>query len=419
MGLALPLLVALWAVRVAARGLGPEAFSLILLAWTVTGYFGVFDLGFGRAIAKLGAEAEGNARLKRMVSSAVLVQLIAGTAIALVGILLAPKFTEWLRVPAHLRAEAVQSFRVLPIVVPAIMVSSTYRGALEALRRFGIVNALRIPLNSAAYVITLIGVAVGAGPAAIIGWIVIARVAGTLAHAIAFATANKQVTDTAAADVKLSALFAFGGWVSITNGLAPLINYLDRFLVGNIVSLSAITYYATPYELTSKLMILPGSLAPVLLPALSAALARNDGARSRELIQRSYKWSAALLIVPSLLLVIFAPQILHIWAGADFAVESATTLRLLAVAGFLNGVALIPFTALEGLGRPDLVAKYHIIELPVYVVVAVLMIRAFGINGAAFAWVLRTLVGLLVLAALSARVAKRHALDLRWGLPNQ
>jgi len=53
-----------------------------------------------------------------------------------------------------------------------------------------------------------------------------------------------------------------------------------------------------------------------------------------------------------------------------------------------------------GRGRPDLPAKFHLLELGLYAVGAWLLVRAFGVTGAALAWTGRVTVdaGLLGIA---------------------
>ena len=42
-----PAVVGLAAVPVLLRGLGAERFGVVLLTWTLIGYFGLFDFGIG------------------------------------------------------------------------------------------------------------------------------------------------------------------------------------------------------------------------------------------------------------------------------------------------------------------------------------------------------------------------------------
>lgn len=86
---------------------------------------------------------------------------------------------------------------------------------------------------------------------------------------------------------------------------------------------------------------------------------------------------------------LFAKEILQIWLGTDFAIKSTTALQILALGVLVNSLAHIPFALLRGAGRPDLPAKFHLLELPLYIGVAWLLISQWGIAGAAAAWTLR------------------------------
>ena len=52
-GLGAPLLVAVGTIPVLIHALGPARFGLLTLIWAVVSYFGLFDLGLGRALTLL------------------------------------------------------------------------------------------------------------------------------------------------------------------------------------------------------------------------------------------------------------------------------------------------------------------------------------------------------------------------------
>src|SRR5450759_1913386 len=52
-GQVLPLLVGIITIPMLIKGLGIERFGILTLAWIVIGYFGLFDLGLGRALTQI------------------------------------------------------------------------------------------------------------------------------------------------------------------------------------------------------------------------------------------------------------------------------------------------------------------------------------------------------------------------------
>src|SRR5205085_1624642 len=67
---------------------------------------------------------------------------------------------------------------------------------------------------------------------------------------------------------------------------------------------------------------------------------------------------------------------------------------------WLNSLAVIPYAFLQAQGRPDLPAKFHVLEVPPYIGGLVLGLHTGGILGAAWAWTARAGAdGVLLFAA--------------------
>jgi O-antigen/teichoic acid export membrane protein len=79
--------------------------------------------------------------------------------------------------------------------------------------------------------------------------------------------------------------------------------YADRFLIGSILPLAAVAYYATPYEVATKLLIVPSALVGVMFPAFSAAMAA-DRTRAAILYRRAAKYVGLFLFPLSLILIV-------------------------------------------------------------------------------------------------------------------
>jgi len=195
-------------------------------------------------------------------------------------------------------------------------------------------------------------------------------------------------------------LLRFGGWMTVTNVVGPLMVTFDRFLIGALVSLSAVAYYAAPYEAVTKFLLISGAMMGVMFPAFSTSSIQDRGHMAL-LFDRSVKY---LLLVPFPLLllgVVLAHEGLSFWLGATFAQNSVHVLQWLAVGVFINSIAQVPFALVQGVGKPDLTGKLHLVELPVYLVMLWWLTKTHGIEGTAIAWTGRALVDAVVLFALA------------------
>jgi O-antigen/teichoic acid export membrane protein len=148
------------------------------------------------------------------------------------------------------------------------------------------------------------------------------------------------------------------------------------------------------------MLLIPVALVGVLFPVFSATFAQHSGETAR-LYQRGVKAVLLGLFPLTLLVVIFAADGLAAWLGGDFPQRSAPVLRMLAIGVFVNGLAHVPFALIQGVGRPDLTAKLHLAELPLYLAGLWLLTTSHGITGAALAWTARVTADAVLLFAIA------------------
>jgi O-antigen/teichoic acid export membrane protein len=417
LGQVLPLLLAIPILPYVLATLGAERFAVLTLAWTIIGYFGFLDLGLGRASTKYiaGALADGRSdEVSRIVWSSATLQLVLGTAGAGIIMLLASVLaTDVLRIDDPLlRAETGRTFAVIAAGLPLVLLSGTFSGVLEAHQRFDLVNAVRVPGNVATLVIPALGAAAGASLPVIVAWIVVARALALLGFWTLAVRLSERLPLRRPHAGTLRMLLGFGGWLSVSLLAVPAFTYAERLILGGLRSLTELAYYAVPFEIVARSAILPAAVAFTLFPAFSSALG------DRSAIQRLFRKPVQLLFVAQwpLLVVfwLFPEELMTAWMNAEVAQAGAPALRLLALAFFLNGFAQVALAGVQGLGRPDLKAKLDLVQLPAYLLVAVLLISRFGISGAAAAKLLVTGADTLLLFVFARRLGAPPLLNREW-----
>jgi O-antigen/teichoic acid export membrane protein len=403
-----PMIVAVVCIPILIRGLGKERFAVLTLAWALIGYASLFDLGLGRALTQLVARKLGAGEEREIPSLAwtsLLLMLLLGFAGTAAVFLISPWLAaRGLNVPVDLRGETLQSFRLLGLSIPFVITTSGLRGLLEAHQRFGLISALRIPMGVFTFAGPLLVLPFSKSVVPVVATLVVGRVAAWGAHLLICLRVLPELGRSIGWERSdAGPLLRFGGWMTVSNVVGPLMVTLDRFLIGALVSMTAVAYYATPYEVITKIWMLPGALMGVMFPAFSTGFAQ-DRERAAILFGRSVK-SLFLVLFPIMLCaVVLAQDGLKVWLGPEFAQHSFRVLQWLAVGVFINSLALVPFTFLQGVGRPDLTARLHLIELPLYLGLLWWLVSTRGIEGAAIAWTARVAVDALFLFGL----AKRH-----------
>lgn len=420
-GQVLPLVVGFVAIPLTVHGFGTDRFGLLTLAWAVIGYFSLFDLGLGRAITQLVAVRLGRRdehEIPRLVWTGLAVMAFLGVIGAVVSCAISPWLARSvLRMPDFLREEAMWAFIALGASIPIVILSAGLGGVLIAMQRFDVLNALRIPVGVSTFLVPVAVMPFSTSLFDVCVALVLLRVTFLSFYLLACFKAFPALRlDIAIERAQIGRLLSFGGWMTVTNVLGPLMVYLDRFIIGASLSTAAMAYYATPYEIVTKLWIVPVAVVSSLFPAFATAKSGNLS-RASELFSTGTRFILVVLAPIVLAIVTFAREGLGIWLGAQFGQHSTLVLQWLAVGVFLNSLGHSPFALIQGFGRPDLTAKLHIIELPLYVLSLIWLLRHFGINGVAIAWVIRVGVDTALLLLFAHRLLPVLAKPIMQSLP--
>jgi len=417
LGLCSPLLVAIVAIPILIRGLGTDRFGVLTLVWVVIGYSSLFDLGLSRALTKIVAEKLGAGReqeIPALVWTAIFVMLLIGISGTLCMILFLPwAVRELLRIPQGLQAETLKAFFLIAFSVPVVVTSTGIRGVLEAYQRFDFTNAVRIPLGIYTFVAPILVLPFSHSLFPVVGILVVGRIFACIAHILlCFKVIPVLFRSIVFQPKMVKPLINFGGWMTVTNIIGPIMVYMDRFFIGALISVTAVAYYATPYEVVTKILFIPGALVGVLFPAFSASFVQ-DRSRAKLLFESGIKYVFLAIFPLTLITVTFANDGLSLWLGIEFAQNSTRVLQWLAVGVFINSLAQIPFALIQGAGRPDLTAKLHFIELPFYLGGLWYFIGGFGIEGAAIAWTIRTSIDAVLLFTVAKRILTTRIKTMR------
>lgn len=400
-GWSLPAVTALVSIPLLTKGLGPERFGLVALAWAAVGIFSLFDFGLGRALTRMVAErlaVGADHEIRELVWSASWVLLGLTIVLAVIGVAIAPAIVDGLlHVPAWLRVEAIGVVRLLAACIPVLAHGVLLRGVLEAGQKFARVNQLRVPLGIASYAGPLLALLAGKDARVAVGVIVIARVANWLAHfAVLGDVARDAAHPIAPSGKAVREIARVGGWITVSNVVSPIIVQADRVVIATSFPIAATGWYGAAAEVATKQWLFTAALLPVVFSAMSASL-KVAPERAAVMMERAARTILIALLPAVVLLVAFAEPGLRMWLGPAYVAQAGPVLRLLAVAVYLNAFAQVAYTALQGGVDARAPALLHLAELPVYLALLAGLAATLGVVGVAFAWFLRMLVDTLAL----------------------
>jgi O-antigen/teichoic acid export membrane protein len=371
---------------------GSARYGLLTIVWMLQGYFGFFDFGLSRAtanqVAKLGdaTDKERESVFWTALMLNALFGLVGAVVLYILGETLMLRF---FKMDAELKNEVMMVMPWIAASVPVTTISGALTGCLEGRERFGVLNGVQV-FNTFLFQTLPLAASFALGnklnymiPATII--------AGSTAIVLLFITNIFQfpLRLRGRPSLKLGrSLFGYGAWVTLTNLASPLLESSDRFLIGSLLGTKAVAYYNVPYTLAIRLRIIPGVVARTIFPRMSA-LQQTDSARF--FVQTAQALSA--FMTPCVVFGLFVLEpFMSVWVNPDFAVASAPIGRIIMLGVWINSLAFIPSTYLQAVGRPNVIAIFHVAELLPFLGILYAFTHYYGLTGAATAWSLRVLI---------------------------
>lgn len=402
---------ALVAIPVLIRNLGTEAFGVFSIYMAVVGYFGLLDLGIGRAVTSQVAHYDTLGEPRTMVTSIAtanaMLALLGAMGCALVLLLREPILSLLLRNSSGVDADRSASLVILALTIPLVVVTSGFRGALEGLREFRGVSRIAMPVSVLLFAAPALASTVSPSLAVVMGAVLGVRLLGLLLFARAAQRRVEGLAQGRFEHAHAKALLRSGGWMTVSNVVSPLMTNLDRVLVGTQVSMTAVAHYVTPYEVATRTLLGASSIATAAFPEFVRT--SSDGtatAMRRRHLLKTAALAFAAATVPAVGVFAFAHALLSLWISPAFADESHLILRVLLIGVVINGATYIPAVFIQAAGRADVTAKFHLLELCLYLPALFALLSAFGVLGAAVAWVARVTLDAAFLFGYALRLLR-------------
>jgi O-antigen/teichoic acid export membrane protein len=407
-GQVVTLLAALVATPFVIRMLGPERYGVLALINLLIVSLAFSDLGMGIASTRFGAEAhargddDGEAAA---IWSSLLVSALPATLAAAALALGARPLLQAVHLPAHLQGEATMALRLASVGI----VARTATGILNTPQLVRARMRLHAAVTTAGSVAQIAGIPVAlslgaslAGVGAVIGGAGIATAVGQalLARRILPRLARPRFERRL-----LGRLARFGGALVVGIFSSLLLASADKIFLTRLVSVEALAYYTVAFSLANLLLVPAASLFQAMLPTFATYQANGRWEELARIYGELLRGILLLMPLFALVLCLGARPFFTFWAGPRFGTASTPLFFVMVVGLLATAGAYVPGTLLVAVGRADFAARYHLLELVPYLVLALAMTAAWGSAGAAGAWSLRLIVALPVFLR-----AARHSL---------
>jgi len=377
--------------------LGAELFGVVALVQVTAGFAGILNLGIGRALTKYVSDLYWKNDFKtinQLFQTAWATSIIAGLAV-LLG-LIAP--SEWIGRLFFQGGPDVHVVVNFAIYIAAFglfssMLFEVISALPAALQRFGLCNAINV----------LVGIVRSVGPVVVLAGgysikaVLIVILASNILGVATFALAACRLIPGLSLLPRFSRpmfqkLFRFSLPLLLSAIFSLIIARLDRFILAYYMPLAAVTFFTLPYTISEKVQAGVANITSVVLPFTSELHSIGGAHKVHELYLQSTKTLTAVTLPFTVILLALPDPILRFWIGPEYADQGALVLILLAIATFLNAVTGVATATSLGVGRAWTPAALAFAASAVSLASNLILVPAYGINGAAFAFLLPMLL---------------------------
>jgi O-antigen/teichoic acid export membrane protein len=390
--------------------LGMDMFGLWSLVFAVIGIFGLMDFGFATAAVKTVAEATGaddEQGRNRALASLLMVYAIIGLLSLLLVALLSGSTGGWFDLTETQQDAFLPVFWLLGIAVSLNFPASLFKAALSGAGRMHVVNAVELVmvLVNAGLVYTLLQAGYG------ITGLAVSTALTMLGTSLALIPLAYRLLPGFSLHWRLMSLrnirplLSFSIYAFMANVAVLMTLRLDLVVIKLFLPLSAVALYAVAAKISEYTFLLNKQFSNALMPLVSQLHGRGDTGAIRRVMTDGTRLLLAVAVPAIGLLYYYAPELMQLWLGEEFA-QSADLLRILLLALVPMTLQLNAANILGMTGRHRFLALAMLASAGLNLLLSVALVGVFGIHGAA----LGTLGAvLLVEAALILPLGCRHS----------
>lgn len=366
--------------------LGDEAFSLWVLVFALTGYFGLLDLGVRSSIVRYTAKfiaANDAEHLSRYLSTSVAFYSVTSVAVVLMTIVGSFYLRFLFRVPASSLSSARALFLLVGASVALTFPLSVFAAVLEGLQKFAWLQLSQIGITLFRAVLIVAALTNGGGLLAI-GTITVAMnlfsylIFTWLAiRALPVPLSVKHVEWTA-----FRAMVSYGVFALAVLAAERLRFQSDAMVIGAFLSSTAVTLFSIGSRLVEYSSYAVKSMSQIFTPMSSHFHEAGDILRLQRIFIVGNRACAFIMFPLCIILVILGKPIIESWVGARY-LASYSVLVLLVVPRSLYLAQSTSIKILIGMSHHRVLASVLLLEGGVNLLLSVLLVRRFGIVGVA------------------------------------
>ena len=383
--LATNVLVGIFLSPLILHRLGDAAFGIWVLIFSVTGYYGLFDLGIRssivRYVSKYAATGE-NDKLASFVNTSLLAYTIIGIVSMALTTVLSAQVETLFRIPPGMHNQTHILLLLVGASVSLGFPLGIFGGMLEGLQRFYILNWTNIgsTLLRAALIVYFLNRGYGLITVALIT-VALPIVSSILRAIIVFRLCPVPLGLRYANKESFRNMATYGGTTFLAIVAGRLRFRTDELVLGGMMSTVAITYFSIGARIVDYAQEFVSSMAQIFVPMSSQSEAKGDLDRLRKMYIAGNRVCALLILPITVILILLGKHVIRIWVGARYIPHSYPVLVVLIIPFTLMLMQAASGRVLFGIGKHQSLAKVTLIEGIANLILSIALVPPLGVIG--------------------------------------
>jgi O-antigen/teichoic acid export membrane protein len=368
--------------------LGDTAFGVWVLIFSITGYYGLFDLGIRSSIVRYVSKftaIQDHEELAKLINTSLFSYSCVGAASMLVTLAISSHIDTLFRIPPELHSTARWLLLMVGSSVALGFPIGIFGGFLEGLQRFYILNWTNVmsTLIRAGLIVWALHHGYGLLTVALIT-IALPLLTGIVRGAIALRFCPVPFGRRYIDRTTFRRMANYGGVTFLIMVAGRLKFKSDEIVIGTFLSAAAITYFNIGARIVDYAGEAVTALAQIFVPMSSQSEARGDINRLRKIFVGGNRLCAFVIFPICATLLLLGKSVIEVWVGRKYVAASYPVLVIMILACTLLWAQAASGRVLFGMSKHATWAKVTLIEGVANVLLSIILVRPYGIIGDAF-----------------------------------
>jgi O-antigen/teichoic acid export membrane protein len=368
--------------------LGDAAFGIWVLIFSVTGYYGLFDLGIRSSIVRYVSKFTATNDLEdlaKLVNTSLFSYGCIGAVSLLITLGLSFYFDSIFKIPGELQATARWLLLMVGASVGLGFPLGVVGGFLDGLQRFYVNNWTSIAANLVRAALIVFALRHGRGLLTVAAITVVLPLITSLVRGIIAFHIRPVPFGLRYVDRSTLRIMANYSGVTLIIMIAGRLKFkTDTIVIGSMLSATAITYFNIGARIVDYAGEVVTALAQNFLPLASQSEATGNLDRLRKVFVAGNRFCALTIFPITATLLILGKSVIEVWVGKKYVSTSYPILVILIIPSTLMWAQAASGRILFGISRHRTWAFVTLAEGISNLILSIILVRPYGIVGDAF-----------------------------------